>query len=227
MTPELIDGFEDGDIAEYSGDTDEYAATTTNPFDGDYSLECTTTSAGSKRIVRTDVEWGPDDDSELHGWISREHSAGIRFGALSRDENYSARLRDSGETDVILELRVSDGGSDSLELTVLGIDRTEHEWLRVGVDWKPDGTLIATAYDESATSIDSISAVDTTYDAGGVGVGAYTGDTVEITSYFDTIQTVDYGSGEFGSRDALSGEFDTHTSLTGTFDVRTSLEGEL
>lgn len=227
MTAQLIDGFEDGDLSEYSGDTDPYAATTANPHDGDYSLECTTTSAGSKRIVRTDVEWGPNDDSELHGWISREHSAGIRFGALSRDENYSARLRDSGETDVILELRRSDGGSDSHELTILGIDRTQHEWLRVGVDWQPDGTLIATAYDESATSIDSISALDTTYGAGGVGVGAYTGDTVETTSYFDTIQTVAYESGDVGSRDALSGEFGTHTALTGEFAVRTTLDGEL
>lgn len=221
----LIDGFEDGDIDEYFGDTAPYSASQLNPFDGEYSLEATTTSSGSKRIVHSDASWGPGDDSTLHCWVNREHSAGMLFGSQSRDETYQARIRDHDATDAILELRVANGGSSVIELSVMGIDRTQYEWLRIGVDWATDGTITATAYDDDANELGTVSGTDTTYGAGGVGVGVFTSESVSTTTCFDNIRTVSFDASEVETHTALSGEFDPRATLNGEFTVRTTLSG--
>lgn len=189
--PYIIDGFEDGDIFEYSGDTGPYQANDTNPHDNVRSLECTTTSAGAKRIFRTDIEWSAGDSRELHVWVDREHSASLLFGTASRGGGYAAQLRDSGESDVILQLGRYEDGFNSVELSVLGIDRSDYDWLDVGVDWRSDGTITLSVADESGQVLGGVQGEDTTYDTGGVGVGCYTDETDETTTFFDTIRAVE------------------------------------
>lgn len=223
----MIDGFEDGDIDEYTGDTDPFAASTTNPFDSDRSLECTTTSAGSKRIFHTDVAWSPTDETTLQCWINRSHSASLLFGGQSHEDHYYAQLRDYNETDAILELARAENGFNSIELEILGIDRTNYDWLRMVVDWQPDGAMTATLYDQSAIEIGRVTGTDTVYGAGGIGIGAYIGTSDATTSFYDTIETVAHDRSDVGGRDALTGTSDPHTAVTTTFDPHTSLGGEL
>lgn len=222
----LIDGFEDGAIDEYSGSTAAYSATTANPYDGDYALEATTTSAGSQTITRTDVTWGPSDDSTLQCQLNREHSGALLYGAQSTDAYYYAQLSDSGDRDTTLQIAKLDDGFVGIDSAPLGIDRTAYDWLRVVVDWQTDATISATVYDQQATELGSVTATDTTYGAGGVGVDVYASGSTETTTYLDTIETVAYAQADVATHTALNGEFDVRTALTGEHSVRTTLTGE-
>lgn len=225
MAPEIIDGFEDGDLDEYFGDTAVFAASQTNPFEGDHSLEATTTSSGARNIFRTDVSWGPSDDSTLQCWITRKHSVALLFGVQSDTAYYYAQLSGSGTNDTRIRIAKQESGFTGLNQADLGIDRTLYDWLRVVVDWQTDGSITVTVYDQSSMPLGSVSVTDTTYGAGGVGVDIYASGSTETTTYLDTIETVAYAQSDVATHTALDGEFDTRTELTGEFSVRTTLVG--
>lgn len=222
----LIDGFEDGNLDEWAGSTD-YVASTANPFDGAYSLAITTTSAGTRTLTRTDVSWGPTDDSTLQCWISREHTAALLFGVQSSTEYYYAQLVDNGTTDSDVRIAIADNGFSSLASSTLGIDRTAYEWLRLVVVWETDGTITVTVYDETATELGRVTTTDTTYGAGGVGIDIYTGDTTERATHVDTIETISTEQGDVATHTDVDGEFDIRTALDGASNIRTSLRGNI
>lgn len=221
----LIDGFEDGDIDEYTGDTGPYASTQTNPLVGDFSLEITTTSPGGRRIFRNDVSWGPAADSTLQCWINREHSASLLFGVQPNGDGfYYAQLRDVDTVDTEIVIARNEAGFNFLAQTALGIDRAQHDWLRVVVDWESDGTILVSVYDIESNHLADVSATDTIFGAGGVGVNMYASDSVEATSCIDQIETTT-DHGDVTSRTALSGRFDIRDALAGDFVIRTQLTG--
>jgi hypothetical protein len=217
----IIDDFEDGDLDEYSGDTAAYTVSTANPFEGDFSLELSTTSPGSRTITRTDVSWGPGDESTLQCWIDREHSSALLFGVQNADSFYFARLTDADQDDTAVEIAKSDNGFTSLSSADLDINRTQFTWLRVVVDWETDGTITVTVYDQTATNLGSVTATDTTYGAGGVGVDNFTGDSTTRTTYLDTIETVSIASAAVPTHEQLSGVKDIRTTLRGSIPMET------
>lgn len=224
----LIDGFEDGDLSEYSGDTVEFTASTTNPFDGSYSLECSTTSSGSRTITRTDISWGPSNDSTLQYQLNRErHTTDLFFGVQSStDVSYRTRVKDYETNDTIIQIAKSDGGFSVLSSTPLNIDKTAYDWLRIVVDWQSGGEITATVYDQTAIQLGVVSATDTAIGAGGIGVGVNSDDsTNDRTTYFDTIETVAIADADVTTHTAVSGSIDIRTVANGSFDVRNSFTG--
>lgn len=216
----MIDGFEDGDIAEWSGDTAAYTASTANPFDGSYSLEATTTSVGAQTLIRTDVTWGPAEASTLQCQLHRDHTAALLFGVQSTTAFYYAQLRDSGTSDTEVVLAKSDSGFTSLSVTALGIDRTAYDWLRLVVDWDSSGSMTVTVYDQTATKLGSTTATDSTHGAGGVGVDVYADTDTERMTYLDSIEAVSTDSADVATRTMLDAEYNTRTAITGNTQMK-------
>lgn len=142
----FLDGFEDGDISEYSGDTGTFSVQTATVYEGSNALEA---AASTGEIINTDdtIENG----SRLHARFHMDSgtSAGLMFGVDNTDNYYNAIL-DSSSGEIRLEL--TEGGSTST-VGSTSVTVPTSEWVHVELDWQHDGNYVITLYDASGSEV--------------------------------------------------------------------------
>lgn len=162
----IIDDFEDGDISEYSGNTDLYDVSKTKPHDGTYSL--TPNTAYAEIRSSSGLANYPSHGDTWEFWIYIFDGFNDYFSVYFANQSNSNT--DDGY-DVIMQpnnavlLRLWEAGG----YTELASDTStlpQPEWCKVIVDWQD--TITITVEDSSGTQVAQCSATDTTYSSGGI-----------------------------------------------------------
>lgn len=174
LSETLFEGFEDGDIAEYSGDTGAFTVQQSTVYDGTYALEASNGS-GEHAITRTDWTVGQGDSITSYYQAPDSTVNKLLFGVqsatgVSNVSGYAAVVyqRGASEADNALMVQRYDNGS-STTLSETNQDVPADTWMELEVVWGTTGTITATLYQTDGTQIMSTSASDTTYTSGGIG----------------------------------------------------------
>lgn len=199
VAEQIIDSMEDGEIAEYGGDSASFSVQTGTVYDGTYGLKADSAGGGNV-VISSTAGLDPSapytqqgDTFQCHTRTAAEGPIwGLLFGTQSETgvagiSGYEAFLDDSGNENHAI--RRWDNGTETI-LTESAITETasETEWHRVHVDWASDGTITFTYYDSADTQMFQLAATDTTYTSGGVGY-RHNGATGE-EAYFDHLKYV-------------------------------------
>lgn len=168
---EVLDSFEDGDIAEYGGDTGDFSVGTTLVYDGSNALENSSSGGTHSIIATTDIT---TRQGETYDYRVRSDSGSDRCGLFigAQDESgasggsgYSCRVTPGGD-----DIRINRRDNGSITTIANGtLSLNTGEWYRVIVDWATDGTITITVENDAGTEQGTLSGTDTNYESGGLG----------------------------------------------------------
>lgn len=167
----LVDSFEDADIAEYSGDTGSFAIDDTVAYDGSYSLRGDQGGASEAMIYSTTgLTYYPEPGDTYRtnfGNLTEAINGNLKlpFGLQDTNNYYYIWIASGSEG---FGLRKVSAGSDSQLAKTAHTYATGTEYIPEVV-WGTDGTLDATLYDANMNVITTASATDTEFGAGGIG----------------------------------------------------------
>lgn len=175
---DLIDDFEDQGIGEYGGDTGDFTVTSSNPIEGSFSLEATSSGTSTRIIVTQDgLPTYPDIGSTFSFDIQIRSNAdgttegGFLYGVTtpetdSTPNGYLANL--DNETNTCRIIRVDNGLGTVLDSR--SFDFFLGDIITIKVQWDPDGTHILKAVNRDRSATARAVATDTTYTTG-TGIG--------------------------------------------------------
>lgn len=178
----VIDDFEDQDIAEYSGGTGSASVKSSAAipvYHGSYGLEIsgTATIYTAAGNLNDDAEAG--DTFEAHLYLGAGGIGRFLFG-VQDGSNYYFVEADAANGDWHLG-KVS-GGTESTITEDTSVTIPNSEWLTLQVEWTGGGTMTATLFDSGDSQLSQISGTDTSWTSGGHGwAEAASG----VTSYGD------------------------------------------
>ena len=156
-------------LSDWSGDTGSFGIQQSTVYEGSTALKCTDNAQLS--ITKDGLTVAPAD-TPVSGHFYNSSSSdevGLVFGAQSTAGNssldcYEVFLNHNGN------LRLFEQSSGS-ETTLAGtsVSNVTDGWTKQTVDWQSDGTISVTFTDTTGTTT-TISATDTTYSSGRIGV---------------------------------------------------------
>jgi len=177
-----VDDFEDGDISEYVGDSNDSASvTTTNPQSGSQSVEFSGPSAITTKQLTIDIgetPFGcfvvPDLASSPLG--SSTTTGLFYFGVTTTGDRgniagYQVRVEPESFKLVTVEDNDSTISKESLANKSVSLTTGDYHEVRV-TTWDSNGNIEVELRDTSGTTVATLSVVDTTYSASGIGVGS-------------------------------------------------------
>jgi hypothetical protein len=180
---QVIDGFEDGDISEYSGYTSGSTAQIGTVKNGSYALEIN--DSGSKSVLHSTsgLNYYPSQGDAWRYWVqagSGGNHCHMGFGYQSSGNSYDVDTM-VGSGKIVLNVDGNSLASSSVSLSRVN-------WYEVKIDWGSDGEISADLYDSSGSYLTGISATDTTYTSGGIywAANSFNGS----NHYFDYARTV-------------------------------------
>jgi len=192
-----VDSFEDGDVSEYGGDTGIFTVNTNSPvFDGTESLKAVDNSSNSSKDISSTSGLGTypaqGDTFRMNVQIRESRNiAMLTYGVQTEgsfNDLYGLNLNGNND-DLILFVR--NGGSQT-NLASTNYSPPVGTELVFEVEWTTNGDHTGRVLDtDGSTLAGPISATDTTYTSGGVGVFAGSGKistTYKIT--YDNIRIV-------------------------------------
>lgn len=184
-----VDGFEDNDISEYSGDTTAWSTQSTTVHNGTYALEGTPRNNRIFSANGSGLNYYPNRGSTIRFWTRSDDvsNAGMEFHFFSNSTSSInsgyAIWYDPGTTN--LTLSRWDGGART-DLSTTNISLTDGQWFEIVIT-DNSGTITATAYSESGTQLAQVSATDSTYSYRGIGFGNNPGNQ-DDSRYFDAVR---------------------------------------
>jgi hypothetical protein len=75
----FFDGFEDGDISEYTGDTGSFSVSSSNSYEGVYSLHAQNDGNGNDNLIHSSREFGPEMKAVFYADRTQGYG-GLRYG---------------------------------------------------------------------------------------------------------------------------------------------------
>jgi len=177
--PTVVDSFEDGDIAEYGGQTGAWQVATTPVADGTFAVQETFSNGdrSGRSISSTSglpVYPSQGDTLRFNAQLSDvDGEIGIMFftqSATSLPDNYAVTFR-FFESQIALTKRQSGNFSKLATATVTA--PPTGEMLEGRVDIGQSGTFTFEAFDSSGNSLGSITGSDGSFMSGGIGVKAF------------------------------------------------------
>lgn len=176
----FIEGFEDNNLDDFSGDLATFSTVTSTVYDGTYALE-----GGSSvgQLIDTSVDLTEGDTAHCRIYANANTIPSVLFGVQDSDSMYRAVVDSSaGE----LKIELNDDGSVSDIGTPTSSTIPTGEWLHLQIDWKHDGEIELTLNDSSESEVATVSGTDsnTTFTEGGIGFRS--GDS-NATKYFDNL----------------------------------------
>lgn len=184
-TETIVDSFEDGDIAEYSGGATGSFTVVSNPsfgakdgtnvlrWDGGSSYDNMASTSGLDNYP------GKGDTFRFYNYYD---NGGTQY--ISNNFGCEAEGSDVGRYrtyvyDGTFYLVEQDGGGSLDQQT--NVTTPTGEWFYIEIDWGTDDTITATLYDSTDTQLAQLSGTDATHaSATGVGFGAYDDTTGQI-----------------------------------------------
>jgi len=193
--PTTIDGFEDGDISEYSGDTSDFSVQTSKVFDGTYAM---TISHSSKFTISSTSGLNSypqaGDKFELYVAANTVSSGGgpyVLFGYQDSSNHYRIRMRGGGSGVAEAIDVISGGGATTLDSRSANpgfIERSTSNsgrWLKLVVTWASDGTITADFIDPvDDVTVVTLQGTDTSYTSGGFGWVSNNGNSKATDEHF-------------------------------------------
>lgn len=167
----IIESFEDGDLAEYEGETDAYTIDDSAPVGhGETSLK--NTSGDTAIIVSTSgLAQYPRAGDAFAAQAARTETngnLGIAFGAQDTENFYFARIYPESDGDRLQLYKRVNGDYTELDKANVSVDRnTLYDFV---IDWGEFGEIDVEVRDPSGDAIGSVAATDETFTEGGIGV---------------------------------------------------------
>lgn len=168
----VIDGFNDGDLSEYTGDTNSFSLTTTPTVDGTaYALEA---NAGTNEILSSTLAYTPQAGDIFEFWFRSPDGTGagnnnnralFYFGWNdTNSDGYRWRWRfETGE----FQCRRFDAGSGTLLADDTTVTYSGATWYRCLTEWGSDGSWTVTVDTGSGTSaLTTLTFSDSNYTSG-------------------------------------------------------------
>jgi hypothetical protein len=157
----VIDSFEDGNLDEYSGATNQYAVTTAVSADGSYSIKAESIG-NAEKVVYSDgaapalLTYPRESDTFAYefqpgSFSSQDYEAGIEFGDAGGGDRYSVAVVETGGNNDDFELQVGNGATTATDGT---FQLSTGTWYEVSVDWGSNDVTV-TVTDASGTQIAS------------------------------------------------------------------------
>jgi len=175
----IIDGFEDGDLSEYSGDVSNPDVTVQGNVvdDGTYALQIPSGGTGTSDstivysldgdglpiypkpgdVFETSIYFGDDFDPDPF----------FGFGVQGFNSFYFVRI---GAAEQDFAVGINDAGTET-EFENVSAAITDGTWYTIEVTWKANGFISAELFDSSGSSVAFVSGSDTTFSDGGVAFG--------------------------------------------------------
>ena len=218
---EVIDSFEDSDLAEYSFDRGSSGASVVSDptYAGSSVLELSGTN--TEMISTSGLDHYPVAGDVFSCWVRGTGGAddiNFTYGVQDHDNRYYVRV-DFANNDLFLFRYENGSGTPLAEDGSASL--SEDTWYNVEVDWRKTGTHTVTLYDCDGGQVAQITGDDSTWTSGGIGYDAYLGS--GGTVYFDYVaihlSMID---------DFEDGDLAEYGGDTGSFDVQSStiLEGD-
>jgi len=163
--PTIIDDFEDGDISEYSGPTNDFTVTSNTAYNGTYSLRADAFDVDGLQSTPGDgLNYYPQAGDRIRVWLqippTDNEYVYFYFGTDgTTGECYEAEL----DNDIFWINEITDGGSTSNRLIDQQLSLPTGEWVLLEIDWNLDGSseIVGTVYDSSLSEIASGSGTST------------------------------------------------------------------
>lgn len=213
----IVDGFEDGDIDEYTatGDTSDLQVLSADAHDGAFGLHDESNSGPDGWIYRDDADVHFEPGDTVSTWI-RGGSANDPFGLAQGRGYFGFGASDAGAYSLVIAPSQSTATSYG-DLVLMRNDgygfadiatTTQHfqegKWYRLEASWTESGKIVGRIYDSDGTTLlNSVVAHDTDISAGGVALRAF-----GAPKSFDTIQksspVADFYSVSMAEGDQLS-----------------------
>jgi hypothetical protein len=170
-----FEGFEDGDLSEYTVLGGTHTVTEDAAHDGTFGLD----SGGSGWMYRDDPGFQAGQGDTISGWVKLQTAQGrayFGFGATAAG-TYSVALAPNTD-EFIIQLNNGFGFADLAAVPHIW----EEQWYRVEIEWGLGGIITARLYDQEGFFLNSVSTTDSTFTSGGLAFRTFGG-----VFYFDTI----------------------------------------
>jgi len=215
--------FEAGTLPDaYTIDTGSFTVQSSVVNTGDFALEGQTSSSGTRRFILSlsglstypqrgdsfsgSIQLTDSEDVSRLLWCVQNTSTRPNFGGyvviLSSTADEFFLLKDEGES------------FTTLDSTPVAFSNYLNEWLKVSVHFSQSGAIDVELSDSTGSTIQTLSASDSAFDAGGVGYSVNTPNSTTATVYFDSF-TVERRVGEYYSN-TQNGETQLGNRVTGT-----------
>lgn len=163
-TIKFIDGFEDNDINEYTGDKTTFSTTTTS-YDGSYGLRA---ASSTGKIIAVDDTVTPGSVMHVRQYLNAGAVAGTLF-AVGDANNYYSAIVDSSADEVRLEK--TDGGSTSTVGSAAAVTVPTGSWIDFEIQWGADDTVTLVLRNSSGSELVSHTVEDSNDPRGKGGIG--------------------------------------------------------
>ncbi|MFC4552409.1 hypothetical protein [Halorussus sp. GCM10023401] len=219
---EVIDSFEDSDLAEYSFDRGSSGASVvSNPtYGGSSVLEIS--NDNTEMISTSGLDHYPSAGDVFSTWVRGTGGAddiNFMYGVQDHTNRYFVRV--DFANDNLKLYRYENASATLLEKQTSGFTLSEDTWYNVEVDWRKTGAHTVTLYDCDGGQVAQITGTDSTWTSGGIGYDAYLGSSGG-TVYFDYVAIHSSVLDDFED-----GDLSEYSGDTGSFTVQNStvLEG--
>ena len=186
---QVIDSFEDGDLAEY---TDTFQASTNQSplsFDGNYMFETGGSAYTQGRVSSENSSGGalPEYPKPGDSISFRVYMENVSRDQIWMDTGDSSSERYGVMLDILNDELVIENSSTSTSTTLTEIP-SANSWITIELDWEESGNIEGRWKDENGDIIDEVSTPATAYTTGGefLSIVAYLGDSGG-SSYIDYI----------------------------------------
>ena len=162
---ELINNFEDGTLAEFSGDTDSASIVTTGVYRGPNALQLDATDGA--HIYDDSISL--DQGTTLHGHVLLTASTvgALTFAVQNNGVDYYQVAFDESTDEVRLEVVEDDTVIDTIATTSVTLNAGEY--YEAEIDWNITDNIGVSVKDASENELATLGGVDGTYTFGGTG----------------------------------------------------------
>lgn len=190
---QYVETFEDGDIAEYGGDTGYFSVNSIFDPEGTYGLEGHIDGAGNTRRIQAGEKSVSDGNTykvDIQTGGDSRHYQYIMFGAPD-DTTFTGYLLSVEPANSKIAIFRLDSGSATLLNRNNSVSISASTQYTIRFVWGSSGSLTFELYDSSGNKIGSTSATDSNYSSGGIGFRSF-GDTGAGASdaYWDAVRSV-------------------------------------
>ena len=215
----VVEDAEDGDLAEYVGDTGGYSLSTTNA-DGTYSIKSSGDATDQWIYSTSGLPAYPSAGDTFSLKVTPgnlEGNAKILFGVQSNHSKSYLIYTDFGGGQFALSGTELTGSSTSTSYTA-------GQTYEIEVEWGNSGSIVATLLYENGTQIAQVSGTSTALKDGGIGFGQY-----RTPTYIDSVQieSTSLESGTYvGATHSVSNAEQAAVNLTAAHNVSVDLAAE-
>lgn len=173
----VVDGYDDGDLSEYQSNRTNIGTTQTNTvFSGTHAYKAGGQAVTSEYVSTSGLQTYPAAGQTWrakarYSGDTRDFVLGWCVGTLNDmfDDAYSARI-EPGRNGGQFRLFKRVGGSTTQLGSTVGTSPNANEWMTVTVEHTNGGDITMTVDAADGTNLATISATDTTFTSGGIGI---------------------------------------------------------